>query len=504
VPGHRLHLVLLAASPSPEIAGCRAIPERATRKPLAAWEDAAVAASIPRAGVLILVAVGLAQVLVTLDYFSLSVALPQMAADLDVSTTDIQWAMTAYLLSFAALMVAGGRTGDILGRKRTLLVGVVVFGASSLLCGLAYDEYMLVACRVLQGIGAAILFPTSMAVVGNSFDGETRPRAIGVVVFVSTLGGALGPVVGGVLTDALDWRWVFLLNVPFSILAAIMILLFVRESRDETVSRHVDYRGVLTLSGAVVALTLAIDRGPSWAESDPAWLAVCVAAFAVLIVAFVMLERRVESPLVDLPTFRSHAFVMVTLSGLLSNFLWALSVFVATLWLQDVKDLSPLESGLAFLAMSAGVACAGPLSGRLVTRYDVGALMAGSAVLGAAGALGASLVEDLPGWLPLFALLGVGVGINYALVNQGALAAVPPEKAGAASGIALTALVIAAALATVIAATLLEELSAGPVDQSAADQVLRIGALAALAAAVPAALLWMRRRRGAAAQPEAV
>jgi MFS family permease len=197
---------------------------------------------------------------------------------------------------------------------------------------------------------------------------------------------------------------------------------------------------------------------------------------------------------------------MVTVSGLLSNFLWALSVFVATLWLQDVKDLSPLESGLAFLAMSAGVAVAGPLSGRLVVHHDVGGLMAIAALIGTAGAVGVSLVDSLPMWLPLFGVLGLGVGVNYALVNQGALASVPPEKAGAASGIALTALVIGAAVATVLAATLLEELSDGPaVDQDAVDTVLRVGALAALAAALPAGTLWLRRRRRAvgAEQPEA-
>jgi EmrB/QacA subfamily drug resistance transporter len=454
---------------------------------------------------LVLAAVGLAQVLVTLDYFSLTVALPQMAHDLDVTTTDMQWALTAYLVSFASLMVAGGRIGDILGRRRTLLVGIVVFGAASLLCGLAYDEYMLVACRVLQGIGAAILFPVSMGVVGNAFDEETRPRAIGIVVLVSTVGTALGPLVGGVLTDALDWRWVFLLNVPFSVLAAVMVMLFVSESRDETVSRHVDYRGVVTLSAAIVALTLVIDRGPTWADSDPAALAGCLVAVVALFVAFVLLERRVESPLVDLPTFRSHGFVMVTVSGFLSNFLWALSVFVATLWLQDVKGLSPLESGLAFLAMSAGVACAGPLSGRLVVRHDVGGLMAIAALIGAAGAVGVSLVDALPAWLPLFGVLGLGVGVNYALVNQGALASVPPEKAGAASGIALTALVIGAAVATVLAATLLEELSGGQgVDQDAVDTVLRVGALAGVGAALPAGMLWLRRRRAVGAeQPEA-
>ncbi len=450
--------------------------------------------SLPRGGALILLAVGLAQVLVTLDYFALSVALPQMARDLDVTTTNLQWAMTAYLLSFAALLVAGGRIGDILGRRRALLVGVVLFGLASLACGLAVDETTIVAARVVQGVGAAVLFPTSMAVVSNSFDEETRPRAIGIVVAVSTLGTALGPLVGGVLTDALDWRWVFFINVPFSIIALLMILRFVPESRDETAPRHVDVPGVAALATGIVALTLAIDRGPTWIDEDVAALIACLAVCAVALIAFVLIETRVANPLIDLPTFRSPAFVMVTLSGCLSNFLWGLSVFVATLWLQEVKDLSPLESGLAFLAMSAGVAVAGPLSGRLVKRFDVGLLMAVASVVGAAGAFAISFIETLPVWLPAFLVLGLGVGTNYALVNQGTLAAVPRRQAGAASGIAMTAIVIAAALATVIGATLLEEFSgSSAVDQGAVDTVMRIGAAVALVSAVPAAILWRRR-----------
>lgn len=456
----------------------------------------AVRTPLPRGGALILLAVGLAQVLVTLDYFSLTVALPQMARDLDVTTTNLQWAMTGYLLSFAALLVAGGRIGDILGRRRTLLVGVVLFGLASLACGLAVDETTVVAARVVQGVGAALLFPTSMAIVSQTFDEDTRPRAIGIVVAVSTLGTALGPLVGGVLTDALDWRWVFLINVPFSILATAMILRFVPESRDETAPRHVDVPGILALAVGVVALTLAIDQGPSWVEGDVAALVACLAVCAAALVAFVVIELRVANPLVDLPTFRAPAFVMVTLSGCLSNFLWGLSVFVATLWLQEVKDLSPLESGLAFLAMSAGVAAAGPLSGRLVERFDVGLLMAVASLLGAVAAFAISFIDELPVWLPVFLVLGLGVGTNYALVNQGTLAAVPRRQAGAASGIALTTIVIAAALATVIGATLLEEISdSSAIDQEAVDAVMRIGAAVGLASAVPAALLWRRRAR---------
>jgi EmrB/QacA subfamily drug resistance transporter len=457
-----------------------------------------VGTTLPRGGALILVAVGLAQVLVTLDYFSLTVALPQMARDLDVTTTHLQWALTAYLLSFAALLVAGGRIGDILGRRRALLVGVALFGLASLACGLATDEITIVVARVVQGVGAAVLFPTSMAIVSQSFDEKTRPRAIGVVVAVSTLGTALGPLVGGVLTETLDWRWVFFINVPFSAIAGLMIVRYVPESRDESAPRHIDVPGIATLATGIVALTLAIDRGPAWLEDDPLALLGCLLVCVVALVSFVVIELRAANPLIDLPTFRSPAFVMVTLSGFLSNFVWALAVFVATLWLQEVEDLSPLESGLAFLAMSVGVAAAGPLSGRLVTRFDVGLLMALASLVGAASAFAISFIDALPVWLPVFLVLGLGVGTNYALVNQGTLAAVPRRQAGAASGIALTAIVIAAALATVIGATLLEEISGSSmIDQDAVAAVMRVGAAVALASAVPAALLWRRRARAA-------
>ena len=210
-----------------------------------------------------------------------------------------------------------------------------------------------------------------------------------------------------------------------------------------------------------------------------------------------MIETRVANPLIDLPTFRSPAFVMVTLSGCLSNFLWGLSVFVATLWLQEVKDLSPLESGLAFLAMSAGVAVAGPALGP-----PGQALRRGPADGGRVGRRRRRRVRDLVhrrrcrSGCRCSCVLGLGVGTNYALVNQGTLAAVPRRQAGAASGIAMTTIVIAAALATVIGATLLEEFSgSSAVDQDAVDTVMRIGAAVALVSAVPAALLWRRRAR---------
>lgn len=461
-----------------------------------------MANGLSRGGALVIVAVGLAQVCVTLDYFSLTVALPQMAADLGVTTTDTQWALSAYLLSFAALLVAGGRVGDILGRKRVLVVGVAIFGTASLLVGLSDSLDLVIVWRAVQGVGAAILFPVSMAIVANSFDEDVRPRAIGIVVAVSTIGTAVGPFVGGVLTETLDWRWVFFLNVPFAAIAIALILRVVADSRDRTASRRIDVPGIATLSAAIVGITLAIDRGPAWAEEMPVLLVALIGGSLALLGAFILIERRVAAPLIDLPTFRNGAFALLTVSGCLSNFLWALSVFVATLWLQEIKGLSPLEAGLAFLTMSLGVAVAGPLSGRLLKRFPLGAIMAASSLLGGMAAIAISFVTELAVWLPLFGVLGLGVGLNYALTNQGALSLVPIDKSGASSGIALTALVVTAALGTVIGATLLEELSGGPtVTQTAADRVMLVGAVVALVSAVPAAAIAWRERRAAGRVP---
>ncbi len=455
-----------------------------------------VTPGISRSGMLLIVAVGLAQVCVTLDYFSLTVALPAMADDLRVTTTNAQWALSAYLLSFAALLVAGGRFGDIRGRKRALVIGVVVFGGASLLVGLASSLELVVAGRVLQGVGAALLFPVSMAIVANSFEGAARPRAIGIVVAVSTVGTALGPFVGGVLTQLLSWRWVFFFNVPFAIVAILLILRTVPESRDESASRRIDVLGILTLSGAIIGATLCIDRGPTWAESSPALLIAVVVASLALMVAFISVERRVDNPLIDLPTFRNVPFALVTVAGCLCNFLWALSVFVATLWLQEIKGLGALEAGAAFLAMSLGIAVAGPLSGQLIAKFSIGPVMVVSALVAAAAAVGVSLATDLVVWLPVFAILGLGVGLNYALTNQGSLSLVPSRLSGASSGIALTALVVTAALGTVIAATLLEELSgSGAITQGAVTSVMRVGAVVALVSVLPAAAILPYQRR---------
>lgn len=455
--------------------------------------------TLSRQGRLVVLAVGLAQICVTLDYFSLTVALPQMARDLDVSTTDLQWALSGYLLSFAALLVAGGRVGDILGRRRVLVVGIAVFGLASLACGLATSAEMLIVFRVVQGMGAAIIFPVSMAALANAFEGEARTHAIGLVVFVATIGNAVGPFVGGVLTDLADWRWVLLINVPIAAAAILLVLLSVEDSRDETASRRLDYPGIVTLSAGIVGAALLVDRGPAWGAGSAAFLVTLVLA-VVLLVAFWLIEHRVREPLVDPALMRNRAVLLITSGGCLSNFTWAMVAFVGTLYLQEARGLSPLEAGFAFLALSAGTALGGPLSGALIKRgRAVPPLMIAATLVAAVGVGGMAAVTAWALWLPLFFVTGLGVGLNYALTNQGVLAAVPPQQAGAASGFMLTAIIMTAALATTVGATALEELVSGPGPAAlgdAADTVLRATAIVSVAAALP--LIPLLRRRATA------
>jgi MFS family permease len=453
--------------------------------------------ALSRHGRLIVLAVGLAQIYVTLDYFSLTVALPQMARDLDVTTTDLQWALSGYLLSFAALLVAGGRLGDIFGRRRVLVIGISIFGGASLVCGLAVSPEMLVVFRVVQGVGAAILFPVSLSVLANAFEGDARAHAIGLVVGVATIGNAVGPFVGGVLTDLLDWRWVLFINVPIALGAIALTLRTVEDTRDPTVSRRLDWPGIVTLGAGLVGLALLIDRGPAWGADSAAFIGTAAGAVACL-AAFWLIEQRVSEPLMDPALMRSRVLVLVTAGGCLSNFTWALVAFVGTLYLQQGRGLSPLEAGFAFLALSAGTALGGPISGELVKRgLKVPPLMIAATLVAAVGVGGMAGVSAWGPWLALFFVTGLGVGLNYALCNQGVLAAVPPRQAGGASGFMMTALVMTAALGTAAGATMIEELVSGPGATALRDataDVLRVSAVVSIIAALPLLPLLRPRR----------
>ena len=450
---------------------------------------------------LVLVAVGLSQICVTLDYWSLSVALPPMSHDFHVSTTDLQWAISAYVLAFAAALIAAGRLADIFGRRRMLLGGTALFGLASAVCGFSGSVGMLVGARVVQGVGAAALFPASMAVLVDAFPGERQARAIGIIVGISGIGMALGPFVGGVLTETLSWRWIFFVNVPVALGAIALVTSIVRESRDETASRHVDVAGLVAISAGIVALTLAIDRGPGWGWTSPRIVALLVLS-AVLLVGFVFLEHRVRAPLVPPALLGNRPLMVMSAAGLAGNFTFALAVFCVTLFLQQVRGVSVMVAGVLFLPLSIGAAIGGPLSGRLSQRYALRTLMGAGLLLSAPGF---AVFSSSTGWPTYFvgaSLLGLGLGLAYAATNSGTLAVVPAQQSGAASGFVTTALLVGAALATTLAATLIEQLQHGHgahAEGLAIEGGLRVGVVVSL---LGAAVLPLARQRAKATRPE--
>lgn len=432
----------------------------------------------------ILLAVSLAMFLVQLDFFALNLALPQMAHELHVTTTDMQWAISGYMLAVGAFMIPGGRLGDILGRKRVLLAGVALFGVTSLAAGVSDSAGMVIAFRVLQGVGAALSFPVGIAALTNAFPEERRQAAIGNAYGIAAAGTAIGPFVGGALSE-LSWRWVLIFNVPLALAAVLLGLGSMEESRDPTVPRTIDVKGVAAVALGIAALTFAVDRGDVWGWTSAATLGT-FAVGALMLVAFVAIERRVRFPLVELSLFRNTPYVVITLAGMVSNICFCVTTFAITIYLQQVRGLSPIEAGVVFLAPSLSLAVMGPLSGRIGPRYRPIGVMATAIGAGSVGLLILSGAHAWALFVPAFALFGAGLGFGWSFVSVATQSVVKPERAGEASGVTLTIVVAVAGLCVATAATLLEVLEAGGATASEANQELlqwtAIGALAVSAA----------------------
>jgi MFS family permease len=391
------------------------------------------------------------------------------------------------MLSLGALMVTAGRLADIFGRRRVIVVGLVVFGLLSPVCGAALDETWLIVARVVQGVGAALIFPVAIAVVSSTFSGARQSRAIGVVLGFAALGTALGPFVGGTFSEHLSWRGVFFINIPFCVAAVYLMVRHVEESRDETADTHLDVAGMLTITGALVGISLAFDKGEAWGFASVETIGTLIASIALL-VAFVLIERRVRAPLLDLALFRNRQFDAVVLAGSISNVVFCLVAVFSALYLQQARGLSPFDSGVIFLALSAGTAAASYFAGRLAERFAADRLMAIGMLISAAAIAGLTSADSLWAYTPIFAVCGIGLGLGWALASVATQAVVPPALAGAASGITLTSLVLLGAVAVAIAAAVLELLSGSAAtaasDAEALDIVIRAGGVLAVLGAV--------------------
>jgi len=375
--------------------------------------------------------------MIMLDNTVVNVALPSIQEDLHSSLSNLEWTVNAYTLSFAVLLATGGRLGDIFGRRRGFLIGVTLFAVSSATAGLAPDTSWLIVSRVVQGVGAAFMMPATLSIVTNVFEPHERGKAIGTWAGVSALALAIGPVVGGVLTEHVSWRAIFYLNIPVAAAAIVTTLFAVKESRDETVGREVDYLGVATLTAGLTALVLALIEGNSWGWGSLG-IVMLLAGSVVMLVTFVAVELRVPSPMVEFRLFASRNFIGSNLIALVVTFAMLAQFFFIALYMQDILGLSPLEAGVRFLPATLMIVTFAPLAGRLTDRIGArwlittGLLLVSTALYWLTTITPSTTYGDI--W-PSFVLMGFGMALVMSPMSTAAMNAVAESKAGIASGI---------------------------------------------------------------------
>lgn len=444
----------------------------------------------------ILAAVSTALFCVQVDYFAVNLALPRMAADLDSSPTDLQWVISVYMLALGAFMVPAGRIGDIFGRRRALLAGIALFGLASAMCAVAPSAALVIVFRAVQGIGAALIFPVSVSVLTNVFPAARAGHAIGVAYGIAGLGNAAGPLVGGLLTQTLGWRWIFWLLVPLALVAFVIGGLTVPESSDASVPRRIDMSGFVLLTGGIGLFTLTFDRAPGWGWLTPGTVIAFVAAVAVL-ATFVAVENRVRWPLVDMTLFRNTRFSILVAAGTVANVAYAVTIYLSTVNLQQVRGLDPLMAGLAFLGPSVGAAMGGPLSGRLAAKFPPVLVMGAGC---AAAALSLAALAVVGGWAAYVIALtacGFTMGLVYAFTTVATQAVVRPERAGEAAGVTLTSLVTLAGVGVAVSGTMLEVLrDSGMSTRTGIDVILLTVAAILLPAGVAVLTLRGSRHQG--------
>ncbi|MGH2926108.1 MAG: DHA2 family efflux MFS transporter permease subunit [Solirubrobacterales bacterium] len=383
-----------------------------------------------------LLAVCVATFMLLLDITIVNVALPSIQRSLHASLSSLQWVVDAYALTLASFLLVFGSLGDRLGRRRIFSIGFAVFTAASLLCGLAGDPTVLNLFRALQGVGGAAMFATALALIAQEFEGRDRASAIGI--WGATVGGAvaIGPLVGGVITDAFGWEWIFFVNVPIGVAAIVLT-----ETRLANVAasdpQPIDWAGLTTFSLSLFALIFGLIRGNSEGWGSLQILTSLIGA-AVLMAAFVVIEMRRENAMLDPGLFGVASFGGVSIvAWALSATMFAMFLYL-TLYVQDVLGFSPLQAGLRFLPITLLSFVVAPIGGQLLKRWPARALLGGGLILVALGLLlmhGCKVGDSWTGLLPGFLVAGVGIGLANPAIASTALGVVPPARAGMASGI---------------------------------------------------------------------
>jgi EmrB/QacA subfamily drug resistance transporter len=383
-----------------------------------------------------LVAVAFGLFMIMLDNTVVNVALPSIRKDLGISISELEWVFNGYALTFGVLLLTGGKLADMLGRRRIFIVGLVIFTASSFFCGFANSATVLIGARVVQGVGAALMNPATLSIITATFPPRQRGTAIGIWAGVSALALAVGPLVGGVITEHISWSWVFYINVPIGILGIAAARVFIDESRDMSAQR-LDFPGLATSAIALFALTYALiksnDRG--WGDSLVlALFGVAVLSFGV----FALLEQRQRLPMLDLSLFRNASFASANTVMLLIGLAMFGMFFFVSIYVQNVLGYSPIEAGATFLPMTVLIILVAPWAGRLADKLGPRSMMVpGLALLTVSLALFSLQDESSTFWtlLPALVLGGLGMALAMAPTTSAAMHAVPVDKAGVGAAV---------------------------------------------------------------------
>jgi len=430
-----------------------------------------------------------------LDTTIVNVAQREIQIGLGADLSEIQWVLDSYILTYAVLLLAFGRMGDIFGRKRLFVVGMALFTIASALCGASgwlgdlvgiSGVNALIAARVLQGLGGAFMMPQTLSLITVVFPPEKRGAAMGIWGGIVALGAVVGPIVGGLIVTNYDWEWVFLINIPVGIIAILATLAIVPESVDPLASRKIDWTGVLLSGFGIFGIVFALIEGNNWGWTDPAIVGFFLAGLALLAI-FAWWESRAADPIMKIELFRLRNFwvgnviAFVVAFGMLGIF------FPMTLFLQGVLGMTPIRAGLTMTPMSLMIMIAAPLAGRMTDRFGARWILTGGLTLMTLGIAfivsRINLDTDWQSLAPALIVTGMGMGMTFAPMTAAAMREVPPRIAGSASGILNTTRNVGQVLGIAVLGSLLQsqvashtrtELQSVPIDSGVRGQVVTL------------------------------
>ncbi len=457
-------------------------------------------------------ALSFALFMIMLDNTIVNVALPAIKSDLGIGTSELEWVVTAYALTFAVLLLTGGKLGDLYGRRLIFTIGLAVFTLSSLACGLSSSATELIGARAVQGVGSALMMPATLSIITATFAARERGMAIGVWAGVSAMALAIGPLLGGVITENISWNWIFYVNVPIGILGVIASIVVVPESRDTSREQRLDPAGLITSGIGLLALVYAPIEGHKYGWTS-AWILGLFAVAAVGLGAFVFAELHQRLPMLDLTLFRNGTFTGANIVAILVTVaMFGIFVFFP-IYMQTLRGWSPIQSGAALLPWTLLIVIFAPIAGKLSDHVGSRWLMtAGMATVGLCCLELSTVTVDSSFWhmLPGFVLGGLGMAFVMTPMSAAVMGAAPVDKAGVASGVLNTFRQVGVALGIAITGAIITNREAAAVAGGADPAhafvhgltfAMKVSAVICFGAALAAALLVRQYRHADQSQP---